>query len=86
VLVAAARCGIGPASATRQRATVAGCLPRDARLCVVAVPGVMAAGSVAVAAVARAAPAAGVASGAVEEEPATARSIALADQVQLRGL
>lgn len=48
--------------------------------------GVVAAGPVAVAAVARAAPAAGVAAGAVEEEPATAGPAALANQVQLWGL
>jgi hypothetical protein len=44
------------------------------------VAGVVAAGAVAVAAVAGAAPAAGVAAGAVEEQPAAAGSVALADQ------
>lgn len=47
---------------------------------------IVAAGPLAVAAVAGTAPAAGVAAGAVEEEPAAAWPLALADQVQVREL
>jgi hypothetical protein len=52
----------------------------------VAVAGVVAAGSLAVAAVTGAAPATGVAAGAVQEEPAAARPVTSAEQGQLRGL
>jgi len=51
-----------------------------------AVSGIVAAGSVAVAAVAGAAPAAAVAAGAVQEEPAAAGSLSSADEVQMWGL